>query len=541
MQEKYNVGIYCRLSRDDERTGESVSIENQKIMLSRYVQEQGWNLYAAYCDDGVSGTTFDRPMFNQMIADAKTGKINLILCKDLSRLGRDYIETGRFTDIVFPSMGCRFIALNDGVDTIHKNNEMLVILKNVMNDLYARDTSSKIRAVKQSTFRTGKYVGCYAPIGYRKSPADKHILEIDPVTAPVVLRIFDMRLQGDSFRKIARTLNEEGVPSPRSFYYMAEGRPNLRGETPYWNDVTVKTILRNEVYLGHMVQNKTGTVSYKVHKQVSKPKEDWIKVEHTHEPLVSQEVWDAVQRLDNHPSKGRSGSDGEISLFAGVLYCMDCGSSMRILKDYRSRKRHADGHYGSYKAYMCNRYGCGGKAACSSHYINCNTLTKLLLLDIHAKAMLAQNSPAALKEKILAQKNAASMEQTKALLATLAAVDKRLAELEKLVVSAYEDKVKGVMPEALCVQLMNRYEAERRDKLEQRTQLMAQLEAQREDECAADEWLNLIQDYSQLEELDRPTLLRLVKRIEVGEKYEIAGETHRDIKIYYNFVGYVEL
>ena len=257
-------------------------------------------------------------MFNQMIADARAGKINLILCKDLSRLGRDYIEAGRYTDIVFPSMGCRFIALNDGVDTIHKNNEMLVILKNVMNDLYARDTSSKIRAVKQSTFRTGKYVGCYAPIGYRKSAEDKHILEIDPVTAPVVLRIFDMRLQGDSFRKIARTLNEEGVPSPRSFYYMAEGRLNLRGEMTYWNDVTVKTILRNEVYLGHMVQNKTGTVSYKVHKQVSKPKEDWIKVEHTHEPLVSQEAWDAVQRLDNHPSKGRSGSDGVISLFAGV-------------------------------------------------------------------------------------------------------------------------------------------------------------------------------------------------------------------------------
>ena len=161
---------------------------------------------------------------------------------------------------------------------------------------------------------------------------------------------------------------------------------------------------------------------------------------------------------------------------------------------------------------MCNRYGCGGKAACSSHYINCNTLTKLLLLDIHAKAMLA-------------------------------AVDKRLAELEKLVVSAYEDKVKGIgiMPEALCIQLMNRYEDERRGKLEQRTQLTAQLEATQEDEQATDEWLAVIRDYAQLEELDRPTLLRLVKRIEVGEKYEIAGETHRDIKIYYNFVGYVEL
>lgn len=540
MQETYNVGIYCRLSRDDERAGESVSIENQREMLGRYVHEQGWNLISTYCDDGVSGTTFDRSGFNQLISDATAGKINLVLCKDLSRLGRYYIEAGRYTDIVFPSMGCRFIALNDGVDTIHKNNEMLVILKNVMNDLYARDTSNKIRAVKQCTFKAGKYVGCYAPIGYRKSSEDKHILEIDPVTAPVVRRIFDMRLQGDSFRKIARTLNEEGVPSPRGFYYMVEGRPNLRGETPYWNDVTVKTILRNEVHLGHMVQNKTGTVSYKVHKQISKPKEDWVKVENTHEPLVTQELWDAVQRLDNHPSKGRSCGDGEISTFAGILYCMHCSGSMRYQKDYRSRKRHADGHYGTFRAYTCNRYMSGGKAVCTSHYINYKVLTELLLLDIRYKAALAQNAPAALREKILAQKNAANLEQTKTLRATLAALEKRLVELDKLVVSAYEDKVKGVMPETLCIQLLNRYEAERREKLEQRTQLTAQLEAHQEDEQAADEWLALIRDYAQLEDLDRPTLLRLVKRIEVGEKYEMDGETHRDIKIYYNFVGYVE-
>ena len=538
MQEKYNVGIYCRLSRDDERTGESVSIENQKIMLSRYVQEQGWNLYAAYCDDGVSGTTFDRPMFNQMIADAKAGKINLILCKDLSRLGRDYIEAGRFTDIVFPSMGCRFIALNDGVDTIHKNNEMLVILKNVMNDLYARDTSSKIRAVKQSTFKAGKYVGCYAPIGYVKSPEDKHVLVIDPVTAPVVIRIFDLRCQGYSYRKIATTLNTENVPTPTTFYYMRQGKPNIRKDGDFWAAPTVKSILRNEVYLGHMVQNKTGNLSYKVHKQISKPESEWIRVENTHEPIIPQETWDMVRELDARNTKFRSGKTGETALFTGVLFCMDCKSPMRR---YRDSRKHKDGSYGTYQGYACNRYAAGGKNACSGHIINQRVLVELLLLDIHAKAMLAQNSPAALKEKILAQKNAASMEQIKALRATLAAVDKRLAELEKLVVAAYEDKVKGVMPEALCVQLMNRYEDERRGKLEQRTQLTAQLEATQEDEQATDEWLAVIRDYAQLEELDRPTLLRLVKRIEVGEKYEIAGETHRDIKIYYNFVGYVEL
>ena len=247
MQEQYSVGIYARLSRDDERASESVSIENQKEMLARYVREQGWTLYDYYCDDGVSGTTFDRPGFNRLVQDATDHKINLILTKDLSRLGRDYIEAGKYTDFIFPSLGCRFIALNDGVDTIRKNNEMPVILKNVMNDLYARDTSNKIKAVKLSTFKAGKYVGCYAPLGYRKSAADKHILEIDPVTAPVVRHIFDLRLQGNGFLKIALILNAEKVPAPRIFYYMAEGRENHRGETPFWNDVTVKTILRNEV------------------------------------------------------------------------------------------------------------------------------------------------------------------------------------------------------------------------------------------------------------------------------------------------------
>lgn len=367
MQENYIVGIYARLSRDDERAGESVSIENQKEMLSRYVREQGWTLYDYYCDDGVSGTTFDRPGLNRLVQDATDHKINLVLCKDLSRLGRDYIEAGKYTDFVFPSLGCRFIALNDGVDTLRKNNEMLVILKNVMNDLYARDTSSKIKAVKLSTFKSGKYVGCYAPLGYKKSEADKHVLEIDPVTAPVVRHIFDLRLQGYGFRKIALQLNAEKVPAPRSFYYMAEGRENLRGETPFWNDVTVKTILRNEVYIGHMVQNKTGTVA----------------------------------------------------LFGGLLRCMDCGSSMRYMRDYRKKVSEKEPEY---KAYVCNRYASGGKNACSSHYINQKVLTQIVMTDIRCKAMWAQNSRETLRTQLLAREQSASVERTRTLQAELNAI-----------------------------------------------------------------------------------------------------------------------
>ena len=539
MQDNYNVGIYARLSRDDERQGESVSIENQKELLTRYVREQGWNLYSYYLDDGVSGTTFDRPGFNRLVQDATDGKINLVLCKDLSRLGRDYIEAGRYTDFVFPSLGCRFIALNDGVDTIRKNNEMTVILKNVMNDLYARDTSSKIKAVKQSTFKSGKYVGCYAPLGYKKSPEDKHKLIIDPVTAPIVRRIFDMRAQGDSFRKIARTFNDEGVPAPRTFYYMAEGRENLRGETPFWNDVTVKTILRNEVYIGHMVQNKTGTISYKNHKQISKPRDQWIKVENTHEPLISQELWDHVQSLDKHPARGRTGKSGTIFLFSGLIRCMDCQSTMRHYQDSRKKK---DGTPQSiYEAYVCNRYCCGGKSACTSHHINQRVLVDLVTMDIRSKAIYAMNDPEGLKAKILKAREAVSMEQTKAMQVSLNALDKRLGELEKLVQAAYEDKVMGRIPEDICIKLLKQYEAERTEKLESKQALSNKLAESATDVKAVDDWLSIIRDYTQLEELDRPTLVRLISKIEVGEKTVVDGITERTINIYYNFVGFVEV
>jgi DNA invertase Pin-like site-specific DNA recombinase len=382
MQENYIVGIYARLSRDDERAGESVSIENQKEMLSRYVREQGWTLYDYYCDDGVSGTTFDRPGLNRLVQDATDHKINLVLCKDLSRLGRDYIEAGKYTDFVFPSLGCRFIALNDGVDTLRKNNEMLVILKNVMNDLYARDTSSKIKAVKLSTFKSGT-----------------------------------------------------------------------------------------------------------------------------------------------------------VALFGGLLRCMDCGSSMRYMRDYRKKVSEKEPEY---KAYVCNRYSSGGKNACSSHYINQKVLTQIVMTDIRCKAMWAQNSRETLRTQLLAREQSASVERTRTLQAELNAIGKRLPELDKLIQSAYEDKVLGRIPESVCVNLLNQYEAERREKQERRKELTEQLAARLETESSVDAWLDMMQDYAQLEELDHPTLVRLIQKIEISERYTVDDHEERDIHIYYNFVGYIE-
>ena len=492
-----------------------------------------------FCRYRCHTSLFDRPGFNQLVQDARDGKINIALCKDLSRLGRDYIEAGKYTDIVFPSMGCRFIALHDGVDTARKNDEMIVILKNVMNDLYARDTSNKIRAVKRSSFQAGKYVGCYAPYGYRKSPEDKHVLVIDPATAPVVRRIFDLRCQGFGYRRIAALLNADKIPTPRDYYYLQMGKSNPRGETPFWSDMTVKSILRNEVYLGHMVQNKTGNVSYKVHKQVGKPQSEWIRVENTHEPLVSQEVWELVRTIEKNQRRSRTAKDGTVHLFSGILACMDCGSVMRHHGDYHKCK---DGTpvNSTYESYLCNRYCSSGKGSCTAHTINQKVLIQVVLHDIRKKAELAKRNPDSLAEQIQARRRAATAEQMKQASILLDSVDKRLAELGKLVQSVYEDKVLGRIPESVCVQLMNQYEAERTGKLEQKSRLAAELESYRQETDDVRQWMALIQEYTRLENLDRPTLLRLIRRIEVGEKKLEDGQAVRDIRIHYNFVGYIE-
>jgi len=472
-----------------------------------------------------------------LVQDAKDGKINIALCKDLSRLGRDYIEAGKYTDIVFPSLGCRFIALNDGVDTARKNDEMIVILKNVMNDLYARDTSAKIRAVKRSTFQTGKYIGCYAPIGYQKSPDDKHVLVPDPATAPLVRRIFDMRCQGLSYRKIATTLNEEKVSTPRDLYYLQKGMVNPRQDGGYWQAQTVKAILQNEVYIGHMVQGKTGNLSYKVHKQIDKPEAEWVRVEGTHEPLISMEVWELVRTIERQNTRSRTQANGETALFAGLLHCIDCGSLMRSYHEGRRRK---DGSPSAYRSYACGRYAAGGRTACSAHIMNQRVLTEVVLADIRMKAERARNDPTALIGQIQTQRRVATAEQMKQARLTLTAVEKRLAELGKLVQAIYEDKVMGRVPEAICIQLMNQYEAERAEKLEQKGRLSGELEAYQQDTDDVRQWMHLILEYAKLEQLDRPTLLRLVNRIDIGEKKVEGGRTFRDIKIHYNFVGYIE-
>ena len=431
IEKTYNVGIYCRLSNDDERDGESVSIENQKLLLQSYVRQRGWNEIAVYCDDGYSGTNFDRPGVKRLIEDAKAKRINLILVKDLSRFGRNYIEFGQYTDYLFPSLGCRFIALNNGIDTMSDNGSTDVMcFLNLFNEFYSRDTSKKVKAVKRACAESGKFMGTYPAYGYKRDPEDKHHLVIDEETAPTVRRIFSMRASGMGFRAIAVTLNEEGVLPPGALYYQRKGRSDPRNVNHRWAETTVKALIRSEVYIGNMVQGKTGTLSYKSRKLINKPEEEWIRVEGTHEPIISREIWDTVVSIDKKKVRKTPPTDGIRSIFTGLVYCADCGFKMR---NHIERFTYKDGTPGRYSSFICGNYARSGKSACTIHSIYENVLEELVLTDIREKARFVECDGERLAEQISRMKEKESRSRVISYEQELKAAAARMAELERLI------------------------------------------------------------------------------------------------------------
>jgi DNA invertase Pin-like site-specific DNA recombinase len=471
-----------------------------------------------------------------MIADATDKKINLILCKDLSRFGRDYIEVGRYTDYVFPAIGCRFIALQDGVDTIHKHNDMMMVFKNVMNDFYARDTSNKIKAVLHSAHKAGKFVGCRTHYGYIRDPNNKHKLIIDPEAAAIIKRIFDMRYDGYGHKRIAQTLNDENVITPRAYQYRRDGKTNPFHDNGFWNDVTIRQILTNEVYIGHLVQNKTGNTSYKNKKTIHKPKEEWVKVENTHEPIISLEVWERTYQMAIDAARPKRTKYGEISPYAGFIYCLDCGFTMRYQRKHQTFK---NGKVATYESYMCGSFSRSGRQACTSHYIPFPLLSQLVLTDIRQKAAMVESDEHGLLERMGQFKAAESQSQLAVLNTAKRAADKRRAELERLVQSLYEDKVKGKIPEDVCARLIIQYEAERLEQTTQAQNLAEQIDSFQAEQSNTREWIDVIRRYGNLDAINRDILAKLISKIEVGENQVVDGQKQREIRIHYKFVGYI--
>ena len=517
------IGIYMRLSRDDDKAGESMSIDNQRIILTNYVEEHGGTIVDEYVDDGWSGTNFDRPEVQRILADAQSGKIDTIIVKDLSRFGRNYIQVGQYVDYIFPAYGIRFIALGDNVDTADRNSpsmDMMPIM-NVFNEWYASNTSKKIRSVLEASQRAGKYTNWSYPYGYRAGTDESRTAVIDEEAALTVVRIYDMRLQGNSVQTIARTLTDEGIPNPAAYFTKLDGSKCNRRCSPFWSPKTVRWILSNPTYLGKTLQHRTTRVSYKNHRVIKIPESDWIVNENSHEPVITQEVWDRVQETFVN-SRGRSDKTKSVHPLSGLLVCPDCGKKMKL-------KTAADIR----NCFVCRTYVDLGKKYCSSHHITENLIEGIVLEDIRSLLKAVEIDEEKAKERFLRERGKHSERSRVKDANRLKEYNTRIAELDKLIQTAFEERVLGNMPESVCINLCKRYQAERESVQTAIDTLEKRLAESNFDNDDAEEYVRRIKGYCTAQTLTREMCLQLIDSITVGEKVP-DGEI-RSIHIYYKF------
>ena len=527
-QKHYIAGLYFRLSQEDERQGESVSIDNQRSMLRKYAEEHGFEIHDEYIDDGVSGTTFDRPDVQRLLDDAKTGIINTIIVKDLSRFGRNYIEVGQYVDYVFPAFGIRFIAIQDNVDTENRDSnamEMMPIM-NIFNEWHAANTSKKIRAVKKAHAKEGIYTAKKAAYGYKIGTDKKRTPVIDEETAPIVRRIFEMYASGISPIKIAETLNLEGVMSPATYAYSQIGqkpKPNVMG---LWTATTIREMLNNIIYIGHMAQLRWTSLSYKNHKRFRRDESEWAIVYNTHEPIISQELWNRCQERKKSVAKGRRTKVGYTHPLSGFLICADCGNKMK-LKTAISRST----------GKRLYRFDCGyhiryGKAYCFSHFIAASVLEEIVLGDIREMAKSIVLDEKAIREEFIRHNAELADKAIKSAKKELQAKRKRIEELSRLMQVAYEDRVKGKMPEDICIGFIQKYAEEQKRLGTEIVDTEKKLTETEDTIQSADEFIRNIKKYLEAPELTREMCYELIDRIIVGGSPTVTGK-ERTIEIVY--------
>lgn len=528
----YNAGIYVRLSQEDMRAGESLSIEHQKLILTKYVREQGWNLVDTYVDDGFSGTDFNRPSVQRLLSDAQTGRINLIICKDLSRFGRNYIEVGQYIDYIFPLHNIRFIALNDNVDTANRDSnamEMMPVI-NLFNEWHASSTSKKIKAVNLANAKAGKYTCANAAYGYTKADDEKHTPIIDPEAAEVVRRIFKLRSQDMSPRAIGDQLNAENIPIPSDYRCQKKGIVNTKYTRHLWTQVQIRQILDNPIYLGKLAMMRVTSVSYKNHKKVRKDPSEWVVTEDTHEAIISQELWDKVREAEKAVSHGKRDGKGVTQPLSGMLFCPDCGYKMKAAGRKRTLK---SGELIRECYYNCSSYVLHGKELCSTHYISQKQIEAVIIADIRSMAELVVKDEQTARAAFLSKKEQQTSRQSKADIKKLNDSKHRLAELENLMQSVYEDKVMGKIPEHICVSFLEKYEAEQQELRAVIADLEERLSAEKQDREDVEEFIRRLKKYVDVQTLTRELGLELIEYVTVGA---YTPNEPREINIYYKFL-----
>lgn len=526
MQEDNLIALYLRLSKDDERSGESLSIENQRTILHKFVQEHGWTVHDEYIDDGVSGTTFARPEVQRLLDDAKAGIINTIIVKDLSRFGRNYIEVGQYLDYVFPAFGIRFIAIQDNVDTANRDSsamEMMPIM-NVFNEWHAANTSKKIRAVLKANAKEGKYHPRKAPYGYVKGTDEKRTPVIDEYPAGIVKRIFQMRATGLSPHKIADILNAEGILSPSRYCLETYGIVGRKENFGLWSFVSINSILKNPTYLGNMAQQRWSSVSYKNNKRFIRDESEWTVVHNTHEAIVSEELWNKVREIEKSVAQGKRTKRGYTHPLSGFLFCADCGGKLKL--SYIKRKDQLYFHFN------CGNHMRFGKSYCFSHFISANDLEEIVLSDIREKAAYITFDEQAVREEFLKRNTELSELTLKSTKLELQNKKSRSEELKRLIQVSYEDRVRGKIPEDLCIEFIEKYSAEQKQILSDIERLEQEVAQSQTKEVNADEFIKNIKKYLKVPALTREICYELIDRVIVGGHPKMTGK-ERVIEIVY--------
>ena len=505
----YNAALYLRLSREDELSGHSESIQNQRDLLTRYVLDKGWNIVDVYIDDGFSGLNFDRPDFKRMISDIEQGKINLVITKDLSRLGRDYIDTGYYLERYFPTQKVRYIALNDNIDTVQDmGNNDLSPFKAVINDMYAKDISKKVRTSFDVKRHKGEFIGAFAPHGYAKDPNDKNKLIIDEEAAAVIKRIFNLYIGGESIGGIVRCLNEEAVPCPTKHKRKTTTYKNAMIKRYVWTHETVKRILTNPTYIGNMAQRRQEKINYKLEKYRKIPQEEWIIAEGTHEPLIDKADFDFVQELIAKKIVHYSQPKKAVHVLNGLLFCQDCGAKLTYRRNNQKKM-----------VTLCMTYSKFGVTQCSNHAMQETKLEAYVFEHLRktAKKALSEGFCEQFDDlEIAYEDNSASEKEC---------VIVRLAEIKGIIKSLYTDKLKGIIDEELFVEMSGQYSGEKT----QLSKRLAVIEKEESAQPANHDYKSLIRKIVDFEVIDRAILVKLINRIEVSE--------NKEIFIFYNFAN----
>ena len=533
--EKAQAAIYCRLSQDDGSLGESGSIQTQKAILTQYCQEHHMEIVDCYCDDGWSGTNFDRPAFQRMIGDIEAGRVNTVIVKDLSRFGREYAQMGLYIEHYFEEKGVRFLSLAENIDSSQGLNNLVLPFTNVINSLYARQASEKTKAAHRARAKNGMFLGSRAPYGYQKDPSDRHHLIVDPEAAEVVKEIFRMFADGIGYVRMTKILRERNILNPQA--YFNQNNPDYYKHSDYWRKpfdwhaTSVRAILNNPVYLGKLTFGKTKTKGFFDKRRVATEESDWIVVEHTHEPLVSQELWDTVHQIMK--ARRRENGSGHVQPFAGLVKCAGCGSSLNASYDKKK---------GKYTGFSCWVYKNYGKQRCTSHAIGWQTLNRLVLEDIRRNAQVAKLAAARYVGVLLRAKLEKEKGETVRAERELKKAEKRIGELDKILAKLYEDQALGKISEARYQAMAPGYETEQASLQERVSRLREQLAHTQEVQDNVEQFVPLIQKYTDIQELTPHILNELVEKIVVHEKkVEEDGSKSQLGEIHYKLVGCIDL